>query len=129
MSDKQLLGIGRDLFFAGYDTTFNTIVFSILYMILNPDVQVKVQEELDDAIGKDRLPSFQDRDSHLIPYTEATVLEILRSSTVVPLSVPHAPLFATKDIEFRGYVIPKAHGELKYMKQQASDWFSANKLV
>ncbi|XP_046395180.1 methyl farnesoate epoxidase-like [Ischnura elegans] len=106
-TDKQLLGIGRDLFFAGYDTTFNTIVFSLLYMILNPDIQKKVQDELDEVIGKDRLPSFQDRDSHLIPYTEATVLEILRSSTVVPLSVPHAPLMAQKDIEFRGYVIPK----------------------
>ncbi|XP_046394970.1 methyl farnesoate epoxidase-like [Ischnura elegans] len=106
-TDVQLREIGGDLFFAGYDTTFNTIVFSILYMILNPGVQKKVQEELDSVIGKDRHPSFHDRDSHLIPYNEATVMEILRSSTVVPMAVPHAPLLSMRDTEFRGYVIPK----------------------
>ncbi|XP_046394716.1 methyl farnesoate epoxidase-like [Ischnura elegans] len=106
-TDPQLTGIGFDLFGAGYDTTFNTIVFSLLYMILNPEVQKKVQEELDSVVGRDRLPSFQDRDSHRIPYTEATVMEILRCSTVVPMSVPHAPLYCSKDIEFRGHIIPK----------------------
>ncbi|XP_071452780.1 methyl farnesoate epoxidase-like [Hetaerina americana] len=106
-TDDQLVGVGLDLFAAGYDTTFNTIVFSLLYMILNPEVQSKVQEEMDSIIGNDRLPSFQDRDSHRLPYTEATVLEILRCSTVVPMSVPHAPLHFMKDTEFRGHVIPK----------------------
>ncbi|KAG8238123.1 hypothetical protein J437_LFUL012737 [Ladona fulva] len=111
-SEKQLSRICFDLFAAGYDTTFNTITFSILFMILNPGVQLKVQEELDSVVGKDRFPSFQDRDRQRgsngglrrLTYTEATIHEVLRCSSVVPLSVPHAPL---KDTSFRGHVIPK----------------------
>ncbi|KAJ3830900.1 hypothetical protein EV361DRAFT_813422, partial [Lentinula raphanica] len=37
--------------------------------LLYPEVQRKVQEELESVIGKDLLPSFEDRD--LLPYVEA----------------------------------------------------------
>lgn len=103
--EKQLVHTCVDLFMAGSDTTFNSLTFSILYMILYPNVQRKVQGELDRIVGRNRLPSLEDR-AHL-QYVEATLHEVLRLSSVAPLAVPHAPLYAEKDIEFQGYIIPK----------------------
>ncbi|KAG8223776.1 hypothetical protein J437_LFUL001496 [Ladona fulva] len=103
--DKQLVFLCVDLFMAGSDTTFNTLTFAILYMILYPEKQQKVQEELDRVVGKDRLPSLEDRPN--LPYVEATLSEILRQSSVAPLSVPHATLYGEKDAELQGYFIPK----------------------
>ncbi|XP_071452856.1 methyl farnesoate epoxidase-like [Hetaerina americana] len=103
--EKQLVQICVDLFMAGSDTTFNSLTFSMLYMILYPEVQHKVQEELDRVVGRDRLPSLEDRTS--LPYVEATLNEVLRFSSVAPLAVPHSPWYAEKDAELQGYIIPK----------------------
>jgi cytochrome P450 len=45
-------------------------------MILHPEVQQKAQEEIDQIVGKDRLPEFSDRQS--LPYIDAIVKEVLR---------------------------------------------------
>jgi cytochrome P450 family 2 subfamily J len=92
----------RVLFLAGTDTTSNTLLWGLLYMVLHPDVQRKVQAELDDVIGRQRMPSYEDRPN--LPYTEATLLEIQRRGTVVPLSVPHRTM---KDVELNGFKIPE----------------------
>jgi cytochrome P450 len=50
-----------DLFTAGGETLSSSLVFSLLYMILNPNVQKAVQKELDEVVGKDRRPTLGDR--------------------------------------------------------------------
>lgn len=45
-------------------------------MILFPEIQIKIQEELDAVIGPDRLPTIADRES--LPYLNACVLETMR---------------------------------------------------
>jgi len=50
-----------------------------------PDIQRKAQAELDNVIGKDRLPDFNDRPS--MPYLEAMLKETLRWGTVTPLGI------------------------------------------
>lgn len=52
-------------------------------MVLYPEIQSKGQAEIDGVIGKDRLPSFTDRDS--LPYVNAIVKEVLRWNPAVPL--------------------------------------------
>ncbi|XP_059479051.1 methyl farnesoate epoxidase-like [Neocloeon triangulifer] len=105
-TERCLTEVCRDLFMAGTDTTFNSITFALVYMVRYPHVQRKVQEELDNVVGQERLPGLQDRPS--LSYTEATIMEALRVSSVVPMGVPHAPLMTCKaDVPFRGYVIPK----------------------
>ncbi|XP_071452966.1 methyl farnesoate epoxidase-like [Hetaerina americana] len=60
-NESQLKQVYYELFVAGTDTTLNTMSFAILYMILYPEAQKKVQQELDEVIGKDRLPILEDR--------------------------------------------------------------------
>ncbi|KAG9480196.1 hypothetical protein GDO78_011946 [Eleutherodactylus coqui] len=91
-----------DLFIAGTDTTTNTLLWSLLYMCVHPDVQEKVQAEIDSVVGRERPPSLTDKTK--MPFTEATIMEVQRMTAVVPLSVPH---MASETTVFRGYTIPK----------------------
>jgi len=60
-SDEQFVIVSMDLFMAGSETTSNTIEFAILYMILHPEIQKKVQAEIDYVIGLNRYPSMLDK--------------------------------------------------------------------
>ncbi|KAG2134906.1 cytochrome P450 [Suillus bovinus] len=66
------------------------------------DVQKRAQAEIDSVVGRERLPTFEDKAS--LPYIEAIVRETLRWEPVVPLGVPHA---ASSDDVYNGYFIPK----------------------
>ena len=71
-------------------------------MALYPAVQKRIQDEIDGAVGTDRLPTLGDRPS--LPLVDAVVRETLRWRPVVPLGVPHT---AIKDDVYKGYFIPK----------------------
>lgn len=81
----QVIG---DLFTAGMETIKTTLEWTVVYMLRNPRVAKAVQEELDQVVGRNRLPTLRDRE--FLPYTEATILEVLRISSVVPLGSTHA---------------------------------------
>ncbi|ODN05582.1 Methyl farnesoate epoxidase [Orchesella cincta] len=91
-----------DLFFAGSDTLSSTLGWSFLYLAVDPKIQDKVQEEIDEIIGKTRLPTLEDRPK--MPYCEATMAEVLRKSSFVPLGLMHTAL---ENTEFKGYFLPK----------------------
>ncbi|XP_014240589.1 cytochrome P450 18a1 [Cimex lectularius] len=99
--DRQLQQIIADIFTAGMESTKTTLLWSIIYMLHEPEVAKKVQKELDDVVGRHRLPGLEDRP--FLPYTEAAILETLRLSSVVPLGTTHSP---KKDIKLEGYTIP-----------------------
>ncbi|XP_060575779.1 steroid 17-alpha-hydroxylase/17,20 lyase-like [Ruditapes philippinarum] len=101
-TDEHLLQTLGDIFFAGIDTTRYTLKGAILHMVAFPDIQEKVQEEIDRVVGKDRLPGIDDRPN--LSYTEAVLHESMRLSTVVPLGVQHMTIC---DTEVGGYRIPK----------------------
>ena len=56
-------------------------------MVLFPDVQKRIQAELDAVVGRKRLPTFEDRAS--LPYLEATIKESLRFHPPTPLGIAH----------------------------------------
>lgn len=58
---SQLMMICVDLFIAGSQTTSTSLQFAFLIMILRPDIQTKIQEDLDRVVGRDRFPNFEDR--------------------------------------------------------------------
>jgi len=100
-TEKQLASTVIDIFAAGSETSSTSVGFALLHMIHNPDIQRKVQEELDAVCG-DSLPSLADRPN--LPYTEAVLIEAMRLSAIAPFTVPHTALVDTK---LQGYTIPK----------------------
>uniref|UniRef100_A0A4W6DJ00 Cytochrome P450, family 2, subfamily AE, polypeptide 1 n=1 Tax=Lates calcarifer TaxID=8187 RepID=A0A4W6DJ00_LATCA len=100
--EENLIMSVLDLFAAGSETTATTLRWAFLYMAKYPEIQAKVQAEIDCVIGQSKQPSTEDRPS--LPYTDAVIHEVQRISNIVPLSLPHV---TTRDIQLGGYTIPK----------------------
>jgi cytochrome P450 len=58
-----------------------------LALALFPQVQRRAQAELDAVIGRDRLPTFDDRTR--LPYIEALCKELMRWQMVTPLGTTY----------------------------------------
>ncbi|XP_030835877.1 cytochrome P450 2U1 [Strongylocentrotus purpuratus] len=93
-----------DIFAAASETTTTTLRWLMLRMVTHPDIQKKIQDEIDDAVGRDRLPTLLDKPK--LPYTEATILEVMRLNFVTPLGVPHQ-YTGRGELSFHGYDIPE----------------------
>ena len=63
--------------------TSSALMVFVLAMVLYPDVQRRAQAEIELVIGRDQLPTFEDRAS--LPYIDAVLRETLRWEPVVPL--------------------------------------------
>ena len=70
-------------------------------MAMYPDIQRRVQAEIDSVVPKDRLPSLQDR-SKLV-YTEAVMCEVFRWAPILPLAVLHE---ISETFDYHGYTFP-----------------------
>ncbi|XP_075038962.1 cytochrome P450 2D15-like [Mixophyes fleayi] len=101
-TEANLLLTTYDLFGAGTETTSTTLRWALLYMLLYPDVQSKVHEEIDQVIGRERKPTMGDLLQ--MSYTNAVIHEIQRSGDIAPLALPH---MTYRDMEIQGQFIPK----------------------
>ncbi|XP_036604637.1 cytochrome P450 2K1-like [Trichosurus vulpecula] len=99
---KNLLFSTLDIFGAGTETTSTTLCWGLLLMMKYPEVQRRVQAEINKVISFRRDPHVQDRKN--MPYTEAVIHEIQRFANIVPMGVSRS---VSADIKFQGYVIPK----------------------
>lgn len=86
--DRHIQQIMGDLFSAGMETIKSTLLWGFIYMLHNRDCMQAVQEELDAVVGRQRLPKLEDL--QYLPLTEATMYEILRVSSVVPMGTTHS---------------------------------------
>ncbi|XP_072175490.1 cytochrome P450 2J4-like [Diadema setosum] len=91
-----------DLFLAGTETTSTTLLWAFLFVAGYPEIQEKILSEINDVVGNSRTPEYEDRTS--MPYTEATLMEVLRFRPIAPSGVPHR---CTVDMKVRDYDIPK----------------------
>jgi cytochrome P450 len=71
-------------------------------MALYPEVQRKIQVEIDSVVEREHLPHPSDLGR--LTYLSAVVKEILRFAPVGNLALPHK---VTQDDEYNGYRIPK----------------------
>jgi cytochrome P450 len=87
---------------AGAETTYVSLSWWALAMIAHPKIQRRAQAELDQVVGRSRVPTFSDVSS--LPYIQAMVKEVLRWRPPLPFSVPHS---TTEDDWYNGMFIPK----------------------
>lgn len=67
ISEEGLITICLDLFAAGGETTTSSIEFSLMYMVVYPEIQKAVQKEIDTVVGRDRRPTLEDRVKYASP--------------------------------------------------------------
>ncbi|KAG1727776.1 cytochrome P450 [Suillus paluster] len=84
------------------ETTVSSLFIFMLAMVNNPEVQERAQAEIDQVVGFDRLPNFDDLPT--LPYVGALIREVKRWHPVTPMAIPHSN---TEDDFYRGYFIPK----------------------
>lgn len=91
-----------DLIGAGMDTVSTGLHWIVLLLAKHPDLQTKLQELMDRVVGRNRLPTVEDR-PHL-PYLDAFIYETMRFTSFIPVSIPHS---TTTDVSISGFKIPK----------------------
>ncbi|KAH0627723.1 hypothetical protein JD844_003859 [Phrynosoma platyrhinos] len=91
-----------DLFIAGTETTSTSLRYILMTLLEHPEVEAKIQEEIDRVIGQGRPPAMKDRPE--MPYTEAVIHEAQRFIDLIPLGFTRV---VKKDMELEGFTIPK----------------------
>ncbi|RXN24292.1 Cytochrome family subfamily polypeptide 24 [Labeo rohita] len=89
-------------------------------MIKYPEIQAKVQEEIDRVVGGSQQPSLSDKDN--MPYTNAVIHEIQRIGNIIPINVVRATV---EDTQIGEYSIPKGTivtGSLTSVLFDESEW-------
>ncbi|ETE57397.1 Cytochrome protein, partial [Ophiophagus hannah] len=92
--EKNMVQSIFDLFLGGTETAGTTLYWGLLYMVLYPDVQAKVQQEIDTLLTPGQSVCYEDRKK--LPYTNAVVHEIQRFSNIISIGMPRYCLRDTK---------------------------------
>uniref|UniRef100_A0A8C4WUR2 Cytochrome P450, family 1, subfamily B, polypeptide 1 n=1 Tax=Eptatretus burgeri TaxID=7764 RepID=A0A8C4WUR2_EPTBU len=99
-----------DVFGASQDTLSTALMWIFLLLVHYPEVQRKVHAEIDRVVGRDRLPLLSDEPR--LVYTVAFIFEVMRFSSFIPVTIPHA---ASTDTSIRGFRVPK--GTIVFVNQ------------
>ncbi|KAK4208024.1 putative cytochrome P450 E-class, group I [Rhypophila decipiens] len=109
MDDEELalnIGIMAD---AALDATSGTLVWFLLAWVVSsadgetPSWVKRAQADLDKVIGRERLPSFDDKEAGLLVYIDAIMEEALRWRPAGAQGFPH---FTKVEGTYEGYKIP-----------------------
>ncbi|KAL5006519.1 hypothetical protein ScPMuIL_015325 [Solemya velum] len=101
-TDRHVQGLLADIVGGATMTMYSALTGFFAILIHHPEVQRRIQEEIDRVIGSERSPELSDRLE--MPYTKAVVLETLRYMSPVPIPVPRR---ASEDIHVDDYLIEK----------------------
>ncbi|XP_014679738.1 PREDICTED: cytochrome P450 2U1-like [Priapulus caudatus] len=102
VSNTDICSVLDDLQSAGFDTVTANTIWGIQLLVQNPDVQKKLQAEIDEVVGSGRAPTTKDRRN--MPYLEATLWEIQRVGIIAPVPCIRA---AMNDTTIGGFDVPK----------------------
>jgi cytochrome P450 len=100
-TDRDILITAYTLYFTGVPTIYE-IYWYILYLMHNPDVTVRMRNEIEENVGMNKSVTMTDQAK--LPYCSAVMYEAMRASSTTPVTPPH--IFA-EDIEVKGYTLPK----------------------
>ncbi|CAB3408038.1 unnamed protein product [Caenorhabditis bovis] len=96
-TEKQLIVAIYDLYSAGMETIIIVIRFAFLYLINNPEMQMRIHEEIDREIGRERQIVMDDQKR--LPYTCAFLQEVYRLGYVLPVNFLRSTLQHVPDCE------------------------------
>ncbi|XP_041008195.1 cytochrome P450 71AU50-like [Juglans microcarpa x Juglans regia] len=99
---SNIKAIILDMLAGSMDTTATAVEWTISEVIKHPRVMKKLQKELEDVVGLERMVEESDLDR--LEYLDMVVKETMRLHPVAPLLLPHE---ATEDITIQGFYIPK----------------------
>lgn len=102
LTSEEIMLMITDMFFAGIETSTSSVLWGVYYLALYPDIQDKIYNEMTRILDPETPPSFSDR--HRLPFLSATIIEIFRCGSIVPLLLPHR---TTADASIKGFRIPK----------------------
>ncbi|KAG2411227.1 hypothetical protein I3760_Q019700 [Carya illinoinensis] len=100
---SNIKAIILDMLAGSMDTTATTIEWAISEVIKHPRVMKKLQKELEDVVGLERMVEESDLDR--LEYLDMVVKETMRLHPAGPLLIPHE---ATEDITIEGFHIPRS---------------------
>ncbi|XP_005413827.1 PREDICTED: cytochrome P450 3A14-like isoform X2 [Chinchilla lanigera] len=101
MSDLEIAAQSIVFIFAGYEATSNALSFILYELATHPDVQKKLQQEIDTALPNKALPTFDTLVG--MEYLDMVVNEALRLYPVAN----RLERVCKKDVQINGTVIPK----------------------
>ncbi|KAF9561003.1 cytochrome P450 [Agrocybe pediades] len=99
--EDSLRWAAGSMYGAGGESTFATVLTFIYAMALYPEVQTKIQAEIDRVIGNERLPTIDDK--NYLPYVRSVIKETMRWRPALPMAIPRA---TSQDDYYNGYFIP-----------------------
>ncbi|XP_013400664.1 steroid 17-alpha-hydroxylase/17,20 lyase [Lingula anatina] len=101
LTDTHVVQTVLDVFFAGTETSSETLKWTLMYTAAYPDVQEKMHNEILDVLGdSDDLLKSKSK----LTYCDAVLHEVMRLRPVVPMSLFHKVL---QDTKLREYDLPK----------------------
>ena len=127
ISSAMTKDLCADMIIAGTDTSAQTVNWFLLLLANRPEVQARVHEELDRVVGRNAVPTVEDRTR--LPYTFASLAESMRYRTIGPLGLPHR---ASEDTEVGGYRIhagTQVLGNIYSIHHDPRYWDSPNEFM
>ncbi|KAI7886235.1 cytochrome P450 [Lichtheimia hyalospora FSU 10163] len=103
LDDRDIVVTMSDMIIAGTDTTSVTLVWLFAILAHHPEVQQRIQAEIDIFVQENgRIPSFAERRE--LPYLLSVQKEGLRFRSPSVFGMAHV---VEEDVECQGYLIPK----------------------
>ncbi|XP_053558508.1 cytochrome P450 2C14 isoform X2 [Bombina bombina] len=99
---SNLIQVVVDLFTAGTESTATTLQWGLLFMLAYPDIQVKIQNELDAVLEGSQTVCYEDRKK--LPYTNAVIHEIQRYGNIASVGIARLSI---RHVTLDGYSLDK----------------------
>lgn len=84
-TEPVLHDMASAFFGAGSETVRQSVEWLTLMSATNQKAQRRVQDEINEVIGPDRLPTWLDHNK--MPYTDAFIMEMMRWMTLAPINL------------------------------------------
>ncbi len=102
LKDEEIYANLISILIGGEDTTANTISWAIYYLMEFPEMQKKIQQEIDEVVGEDTFVNSIGQ-LHQLSYLDMFLKEVLRLKPVIPLVL----LSANQDTVVKDIIVPK----------------------